>query len=474
MLVSRKREQKLLLETLESDESKLVAIYGRRRVGKTYLVRETFGRSFTFQHSGFASGSLEEQLFAFCVSLNEYGLEGFERPRNWLEAFELLKKVIRRAPDGKKVVFIDELSWMDTPGSDLMVALEGFWNGWASARTDVVMVLCASGTSWMLNKVVHNKGGLYNRLSIRIHLEPFTLAECEEYAHARGLVMNHNQLLECYMIMGGVPYYWSFLNKSLGVSQNIDALFFSKNALLEGEFEHLYSSLFKRPEPYLAIIEALSARKSGLTRKELVAATKSAQSGAITARLEELESCGFIRKYRRYGKKTQGAVYQLVDCFTLFYYKFLKDRPTDEHFWTNNLNSGTRNAWLGLAFERVCFDHVPQIKRALGINGVLTDLSAWSCESNPDEGIFGSQIDLLIARKDQVINLCEMKFSADEYAVTKEVDAALRHKVSDFCTLSKTRCAIHVTIITPYGLRQNMYSGNVQAVVIADDLFERA
>ncbi|MDD7441662.1 MAG: ATP-binding protein [Sutterellaceae bacterium] len=471
MLVARDKEKALLLEAAESDESKFIAVYGRRRIGKTYLIRETFGRHFAFQHSGYANGTNQEQLFAFSASLREAGLNDFKNPRNWLEAFELLKEVVRRSPDRKKVVFIDELSWMDTARSDLMLALEGFWNGWASARTDVVLIVCASATSWMMKHVVHNKGGLYNRLSLQIALRPFTLQECEAYARYLGLAMNRYQLLECYMVLGGVPYYWSLLRRGLSLSQNIDALFFASDAPLKREFRYLYASIFRKPEPYLAIIAALGEKKAGMERGELLRATGLGNTGLFSARLEELESCGFIRKYQEFGKRRRNALYQLVDNFTLFYFKFLKKEPTDEHFWTNQLNTPARNAWSGLAFERVCLQHIRQIKEALGIAGVLTHECAWSCHADPERGINGSQIDLLIDRKDQVINLCEMKFSTQEYAVSKTLETGLRHKINDLQKLEGTKSAIHPVLVSPYGVMRNSWSDIFQSVLTAEDLF---
>lgn len=474
MLIARDKERKLLLDTLDADESKFVAVYGRRRVGKTYLVRQTFAGHLTFQHTGYASKKKSDQLFAFAASLREHGLTDFEPPTSWLEAFELLKELLRYAPSGKKVVFLDELSWMDTRGSDLMVALEGFWNGWASARDDIVLVVCGSATSWMMDKVIHDRGGLHNRLSLQINLKPFTLAECERYAQAQGVALNRHQLLECYMIMGGVAYYWSFLRRDLSLSQNVDAIFFAEDAPLRDEFRHLYSSLFASPDPYVQIIQALGGRRAGLTRGEIIKATGQADSGALTKRLDDLERCGFVRSYHEFGKKRRGAIFQLIDNFTLFHLKFLKSRPADGHFWSNNEGSGSRKAWCGLAFERVCLEHVDQLRRALGINGVLCDVCAWSCKADDERGLFGSQIDLIIARRDQVINLCEMKFSETEYAITKSVDESLRNKAHDFREATGTKSTVHTTIVTTYGLRRNAYANNVQSVVTANDLFAEA
>lgn len=471
MLVGRKKEIELLNFILQAEDSHFAAVYGRRRVGKTFLVREVFGGRFTFQHAGLSEGGMKEQLFAFSSSLKEAGMSDVRRPDNWLEAFEELKDLIRQSKEKRKVIFLDELSWMDTAKSDFMAALENFWNGFASARSDIVLIVCASATSWMLSKVVHNKGGLYNRLTQQIHLQNFTLKECEEYVQAAGLALNRNQILQYYMIFGGVPYYWGFLKKGLSLPQNVDATLFAKDAPLKEEFKYLYASVFKNPETYVKIIETLGRKKVGMTREELIETSGILNSGDLTSKLEELESCGFIRKYYAFGRKKKNAVYQLIDCFTLFYYKFLENAPNDEHFWTNQVNTPAVNAWMGLAFERVCMEHIGQIKRKLGISGVLTEVNSWYCKADADKGVFGSQIDLLITRKDQVINLCEIKYSGSEFTVTEKVDRSIRNKIHDLTLLTKTKYAIYPTLITTYGLVNNSYSGNIQSVVTAEDLF---
>ncbi|MBQ7183506.1 MAG: ATP-binding protein [Clostridia bacterium] len=471
MLTGREREQRILREAYEADGSRFVAVYGRRRVGKTYLIRESLSSRFTFQHTGYYGGKLSDELFEFSASLREYGLAEFSKPNNWLEAFELLKDLIRNSKENRKVIFLDELSWMDTHGSDFIMALEGFWNGWASARKDILLIVCGSVTSWMLNRIIHNKGGLYNRLSCQIHLQPFSLKECKAYLDSRNIVMNPHQILECYMIMGGIPFYWSFLQKGLSLPQNIDRIFFAKDAPLAREFNYLYAALFKKPEPYIKIVSALGKKKAGMTREELLKATGSADSGNFTTRLEELESCGFLRKYRRYGMRERNAVYQLIDCFTLFYYKFLEQKPTDEHYWSNQVNMPQVNAWCGLAFERVCLGHIPQIKQALGISGMLSEEFSWACKADPNNGIYGSQIDLMIVRKDQVINLCEMKFSRKEFSVTAKIDEEIRQKGSDFLNVTGARYVIHPTLVTPYGTADGSYTGYIQNVITTDDLF---
>lgn len=471
MFVGREKEKALLEDVYGEEESQFVAVYGRRRVGKTLLIREAFNYTFTFQHAGLAKGDLNDQLYAFADSLRDAGLESFDMPSSWLEAFSRLKDLVRKSNDARKVIFIDELSWMDTPRSNMLVALESFWNGWASARRDVVLVVCASATSWMLNNVIHNKGGLYNRLTCQIHLRPFTLAECEKLTQARGVEFNRHQLLEGYMILGGVPYYWNYLRRGMSLSQSIDAMFFEHDAPLAKEYDFLFSSLFRNPAPYLSVVEGLVKHGGGMSRDEIARHAKLANSGTLTKRLEELESCGFIQKFPAYGKKSNGALYRLVDNFTLFYRKFVQPKTGDEHLWTSLTNSPRRNSWCGLAFERVCMEHLPQIKGALGIAGVQTNVSSWRCAADAERGINGSQIDLLIDRRDQIINVCEMKYSTDYYAPTKAVAESIRHKVHDFQMLTATRSALHVTLVTTYGLRRNIHAGIFQSVVTADDLF---
>lgn len=471
MLIGREKERSVLQEAINDTQSHFIAVYGRRRVGKTFLIRETCGYRFCFQHAGLSNGTLKEQLFAFSSSLRDMGVQTAKNPKNWLEAFELLKDGIRHSTEQRKIIFIDEFSWMDTPKSDLMTALENFWNGFASARTDVVLIVCASATSWILSKVVHNKGGLYNRLTEQIHLMPFSLSECEKYIAAENLIMNREQILQYYMMVGGVPFYWGFLKKGLSLAQNIDAIFFSDNAPLKDEFNYLYASIFKNPKPYEDIVTVLGTKKAGMTRDEIIESSGLNNSGSLSTKLAELESCGFIRKYYAYGAKKKNAVYQLIDFFTLFYFQFLKARPTDEHFWTNQLNTPRVNTWLGLAFERVCLVHVAEIKKKLGISGVLTTVNAWSCQADPDEGVHGSQIDMLIVRKDQVINLCEMKYSGSEFIISESINRSIQNKIHDFVSVTGTKAAIYPTLVTTYGIVPNAYSSNIQSVVTMNDLF---
>ena len=470
MIVGRKEEQQILHSAAQSENSEFVAVYGRRRVGKTYLIRETFGYKFTFQHTGLAKGNTKEQLFSFAISLRDAGYDDCPIPQSWLEAFSLLSTYLKNSTDEKKIVFLDELPWMDTPRSNFISAFEHFWNGWASARKDIVLIICGSATSWIINKVINDHGGLHNRVTKQIALQPFTLKECEMFAQSKGLEMSRYQLAECYMVFGGIPYYWSLLEKGLSLAQNIDKIIFAKNGKLSNEFNQLYASLFKSPEQYIDIVTALGKKKAGMTREEIIAATDKYSNGALSKVLDELEYCGFIRKYNGFDKKSKQAIYQLIDNYTLFYFKFIQQNENnDEHFWSASIDSAMHRAWSGLAFERLCMAHTQQIKAALGIAGVLSNVYSWRKEA--DETSDGAQIDLLIDRKDQVVNLCEMKYSLSEFVIDAEYEQKLRNKKSAFINATNTRKAVHLTMVTTFGIKANAHSGIVQNEITLEDLF---
>ena len=480
-MVGRIEEKKYLQELIYEEEPQFVAVFGRRRVGKTYLIRESFNHNFFFEHTGASNNDVEEsmssmkqrQLDKFRESLIEAGMDEAPMLKNWDEAFACLKQLIKESDEKKKVIFIDELSWMDTKNSGLISALENFWNGFATARKekDIVLIICASATYWMIDNIVNSRGGLHNRLTGKIYLKPFTLGECEEYLHAKNIIFNRHQILQCYMIMGGVPYYWSLLKKGKSLPQNIDDIFFRDGAVLENEYDNMYSALFNKPDLHLKIIDALSSTNKGLTREEICDRINIEGSGNLSKKLSELENCGFIRKYIPYGYKSRNCIYQIIDNFTLFYYKFIKNKTGDEKYWENHIGSSNVLAWSGIAFERVCLQHVTQIKKALGIAGVSTEVNAWQSKKNDEKGIYGSQIDLLIVRKDQIINVCEMKYSESDYKVDADYDRDMRRKMEDFRRLTGTKYALHSTLVTTYGVTNSSYAGNIQAVITAEDLF---
>ena len=473
MIIGRKQERQELLSAANDEYSKFVAVYGRRRVGKTFLIRETFNYSFTFQHTGLAHGKMKDQLLGFRVSLQNASGKKYRQFKNWYDAFFALEEWLTSLPDGKKIVFFDELPWMDTPRSNFISGLEHFWNSWASARKDILLIVCGSATSWIVNKLINNHGGLHNRLTNKILLHPFTLSECEQYSEANNLGMSRYQLVENYMIIGGIPFYWSLLKKELSQAQNIDMLFFSDDAEgLSHEYEQLYASLFNNPEPYMQVVTALAKKNKGLTREEIVRISGIKTSGDLTRYLSELEWCGFIRKYSCIGKQSKDALFQLIDNYTLFYFHYIKgNKNNDARFWTNNIDSPLHRSWSGIAFERVCLQHVNQIKGALGISGVLSNVYSWRTEADEDKGIEKTQIDLLIDRNDGVINLCEMKFSAQEYTISADEEVKLRRRRGNFIEATSTKKAVHIILVTPYGLKQNAHSSIAQNEITLDDLF---
>ena len=470
-MIGREKERSILEQAANSAQSEFVAVYGRRRVGKTYLVRETFNSCFAFQHSGIANADTRIQLARFRQSLIESGHTQCPALRSWFQAFDELKQVVNQARPGKKILFIDEMPWMDKPNANFIPALENFWNAWASARNDILLVICGSATSWMLKKVIHARGGLHNRVTVRINLKPFSLAECEKMAVSLGLVASRYQILLYYMALGGIPFYWNFLQRGLSVAQNMDALFFSETARLGDEFQELYSSLFSKEAPYVQIVTALGKKKMGLTRAEIAIATKISNSGTMTAYLEELEQCGLIRRYRIPGKINREAIYQLIDNYTLFYFRFIRENiEQDPHFWNSSLDSRFVTTWQGLAFELVCLQHVECIKRALQIGGVHSAVYAWQMKGSSDGT--NAQIDLVIDRNDGIVNLCEMKFSVDKYTLTAKDDKAMLGKKNSLGQDIPKRKTIHITYVTTFGLAHNHYWNNIQAEVTLDDLFQ--
>ena len=356
---------------------------------------------------------------------------------------------------------------MDTAKSSFVSALEHFWNGWASSRNDVVLIVCGSATSWIVNKVLNDHGGLHNRVTKRIPLRPFTLHECEAFVRQNRIVLKRLQLLEYYMIFGGIPYYWEQLEKGESISQCVDRVLFDEEGELHFEFDRLYASLFRKPAAYIAIVTALGTRKIGMTREELAKASQQKANGRFSERLLELEQCGFIRKYALPGRITREAVYQLIDNFSLFYFKFMQGRSTANDEWAHVSNSQAGRIWCGLAFERVCLQHVEQIKGALGIADVRTEAYGWRMHSESG----GAQIDLVLARDDRVINLCEMKYTNGEYVIDEDYERQLRNKVDAYQRETGTEDTILLTMVTARGVKANAHSGCVQKELVAEDLF---
>lgn len=470
-MIGRKKELADLKNYYDSQRAEFIALYGRRRVGKTYLINEFFESRFAFYITGVIDGEKSEQMAAFTKGLRNMGYSG-RVPTKWMDAFFLLENLLeQRMQDGERcVLFIDELPCFDTPKAGFVKALGHFWNSWAQRHKQVMLIVCGSATSWMIKNIIDNHGGLHNRITHEMHLHPFTLGETEQMLQASGIRWDRLAIMQLYMVLGGIPYYLEMLKPDDSVASAIDRLFFGNNAEMADEYERLFSSLFKDPAPYLGIIGALASEKQGISRDEILEKTSLVDNGHFSEYLANLVKCDFIRYYyvkTKKIKKTDG-LYQLTDMFVIFYNTFLTKPITDEHYWSNHLNTPTQNNWYGLSFERVCMAHIPQIKRALGIDRIGVEYYAWRSQKVDK----GAQIDLLLERADRIINLCEMKYSLNEYMMDKEEDLKMRNRCGAFVAETGTKYAVVPTLVSTYGMKPNMYSGGIAQQITMDELFE--
>ena len=474
-IIGRVHERKVLSDLCRDRQARLIAIYGRRRVGKTYLIKQFFKDQFDFFFTGSYETSAQIQLSLFQSMLTQYSGVAMAQPEDWFTAFERLKNYLSGINKERLIVFLDELPWMDTPKSNFLQAFSYFWNTWASTRKGLKVIVCGSSTSWMLDKVIGDKGGLYGRTSRSIYLAPFTLYETEQFLiHNKGIQWSRFQIVEVYMIFGGIPYYLDMLERDLPFSANIDQLFFSQGAPLRMEYDFLFRSLFKNSLVYRQVVEALARKNKGLTQKELKETMKIYDSGSLSLVLDNLCQCDFLRKYSAYGKKEKGSIYQLTDMFSLFYLKFVGGNTgLDEHYWSN-IKSGVHNSWAGYAFEQVCLHHISQIRNKLSIKGVLTNVCSWSSPKHTDKAGTewpGGQIDLLLCRADHVVNVCEMKYCQSDFTLTAEYEMSIRERAEMFRHVTKTKDALQHILVTTYGLKENRYSGLFSATITMDDLF---
>ena len=478
-IIGREKEIRELHNLYNSGNAEFVAIYGRRRVGKTFLVDEALKGKITFRHAGLSpvdeqnrKNNLKAQLTHFFFSLQMQGMKGGKCPLSWMEAFYMLEQLLeKKSKDNKRqVVFIDELPWLDTPRSGFMTAFEGFWNTWGCHRDNLMLVVCGSASSWMLDNLINNHGGLYGRTTYEIKLHPFTLTECEEYFRGKGIRLSHYDIVQSYMIVGGIPYYLGYMKKGLSLAQNIDQLFFADGAKLHDEYDRLFASVFSNPEQMKRIVHLLAGRRLGFTRKDILSKTGLDDCGSSTRMLKALEMSDFIRPYVPFGKSLREVYYKLIDPFCLFYLKFVHTRKEmDPEFWMHNVTSASINSWRGFAFEEICFNHVDKIKKALNILGVSSKQSGWAVIGDDDTE--GGQIDLLIERKDNVVNMCEMKFYSELITISKAYHAKLVHRQNLLMKNLSRKTVVLPVLVTTEGLAYNEYSGIFQNVVIIDDLF---
>jgi len=477
---ARARELKTLQQLYNSGKPEFLALYGRRRVGKTFLIREFFkNKGLYFALTGVKSASTRKQLKNFVEELERvFGLpQDFKPPKNWFEAFAQLRKALGEVRGTDRIIlFFDELPWLANARSGFLQDLDHFWNRYMSEDNRIILVVCGSAASWMIRKIVRNKGGLYGRLTAQMRLLPFDLGETEEFLRRQGVLLNRKAIVDIYMAIGGIPKYLSYVQKGRSAQQIIGELCF--NGPLTDEFDELYASLFEHHSRHVSIIKALAEHPGGLTKSAIAQATGLTAGGGMNLVLDELEQSGFIVQIHDFGKQKKESRCRLVDEYSLFYLKWQQKAKEnnlgigDEQFWTNVFNSPLGHSWAGYAFEMLCLKHITKIKEALGIAGVLTSASSWVYKPSKGTSERGVQIDLLIDRADNCINLCEVKYCNEEYTITKACDRELREKKGLFVNQTKCRKSVFLTLISPYGIKMNAgFFESIDVALTLDDLF---
>lgn len=470
--VGRKAEQQIFSEAYNSPESSLFAIIGRRRVGKTFLVRSLYSNDFLFDMVGLQNGKEQQQLQIFTDKLTKYTKSPMpiKQPKDWLSAFNLLTTYIETTKSKKRTIFFDEFPWISTHKSGFVEAFSHFWNSYA-AQSNLIIIICGSAASWMINKVINNKGGLHNRITKLIKLKPFTLSETEEYLKSRKINLDRYQTSQIYMAMGGIPHYLKEIKRGYSAAQNIDYICFSKHGLLQNEYNNLYAALFHNYENHLEIIETLAKKWKGFTRQEIIENSNFTNGGGLSKLLNELEESSFITSYQAFGKKKKETLYRLSDEYSMFYLKFIKpNKNRGKGTWLKLSQSQTWKSWSGFAFENLCLKHSNKIKEALQISGIYSQ--EYSYTQKGSSAIPGFQIDLLIDRADKTINICEIKYYSSEFQITKEYAKKMRIRKELFKTASKTRKHIFNTLVTTYGIIPNKHSiGLIDNEITLNDLF---
>lgn len=471
-LVGRKKELQELEWAMQSQRSELIILKGRRRIGKTFLVRSFFNDVYSFHFVGAHKKKREVQLSNFREALIRFSGNGdIPELEGWHDAFNRLGEYLDGCSEARKVVFFDELPWADTHGSELVEELEYFWANWVQNRDDIVFIICGSATSWMKEKLEDNQGGLHNRITHKIYLRPFFLGECREYLEGHSFSWDDYTIMQCYMIFGGVPYYLSLLRPYLSLPQNVDNLLFVTGGDLTSEYDELYNALFKKADRYIRVVELLNTKREGLTRQQIESGT-GFSGGGLTKILDNLESCDFIVSYQQFGNKSKNTIYRLCDFFTVFYLRYMKDnRSRDEQYWQHHFMDRSVESWEGLCFEQLCLRHLPFIKKGLGISGIATEASAWRFVPSTNDTRKGAQIDLVIKRADKVVHLCEMKFSEKRYVITKDYEERLRQRRELFMEMTGESRSVVLTMVTPKGLKPGQHTSFIHSEITAEHLF---
>jgi len=471
-LIARKKERQRLDKLLQSQSAEFLAIYGRRRVGKTFLIREHFKNEICFELTGLQQGKLKEQLAYFYEELERRGKAPKKPPESWQEAFKQLRAHLEKLRGTKKrVLFFDEIPWLDSHRSGFKKALDHFWNSYLSRDPRCILIISGSAASWIVKNVINDKGGLHNRITrAPIRLEPFKLGEIEAFLRSNRVSLTRYDMITLAMVMGGIPMYLNDVEPGQSASQAIKAICFDQRGRLRNEFPNLYASLFDNPERHLDIVKELAKHPQGRTRTQISKAYTS--GGRLSRTLFELEEASFITQHQPFGGKTSGSVYRLTDEYSLFYLKWIDGKGiAGENAFFNTETSAWR-AWSGYALEALAFKHIEQILDALKIGGLQVTAHSWVHRKNTTWPQ-GAQIDLLLDRPDNTINLLEIKCSKSPFTITNAYAKNLRHKISTFKGVTKTRKNCFLSFLTTHGLTRNQYYKElVQNEITAEQLFQ--
>ncbi len=471
-MIGRKEEIKRIKVLLRSNKSEFLAVTGRRRVGKTFLIDTLLKEYYCFSMTGIQKGNTSIQLTNFAIKLSEYnGSYEPKIPKNWQVAFLQLKAYLKDLPVTKKqVIFIDELPWTYTARSGFIQLLAHFWNDYLSKESHFILVICGSATSWITKKIINDSGGLHNRVTEKIHLHPFTLSETKEFLISKGLRMTSQELTRSYMALGGIPFYLDGIKKGETFASAIERLCFMPNGLLRNEYNNLYQALFSNADLHQKIIAVLVKHHNGITRQEILNELKTTNTGSFQRAIEELLLSDFIMTHTPYGRKKKGVLYRVSDEYSIFYHRFIKPNlKYTPGIWQQLSQSQSYKIWTGFAFETLCLKHLERIKAGLGISAVYTEVSALNVRDDKEN--FGFQIDLIIDRKDDAINLCEIKFYSTVFTIQKDYYQKLLEKRQRFLDYTKTKKQVFLTFITNHGVQKNAYANEiVEAEIVLDDL----
>ncbi len=484
-LVGRLEESKILETLYLSDQAEFLALYGRRRIGKTYLIHSFFSHKegHFFRVTGQKKGTLREQIRGFMAAISQTFYPGIEIKvkDNWFDVLEILRQAILShvAPDKKVVLFFDEFPWMVGRKSRLLEALEYYWNQYWSNDKRIKLIICGSSAAWIIRKIINQKGGLHNRITRKIQLKPFKLKEIKIFLDHKGVVLNHKQIIEIYMATGGVPYYLNPIEKGYSAAQIIEQLAFSENGLLFKEFDNLFNSLFEEAQSYIDLLRIVAKNRYGIEQTQIISQSHFySNGGTAVKKLNELVETGFLMKFKPHFNKRKGIFYRLIDEYTFFYLSWiepvkdtLQREALESGYWTHLRESSAWRAWAGYTFESICYQHLPEIRKALGLNPTAIP-DAWRYVPSKRENDQGAQVDLLFDRKDGVINLCEIKYTEQPFVLDRAQAAQLKTKLDVFVKKTGSKKQIFLTLISASGVKPTFYSEEmITQVVSVDDLF---